>query len=199
MDAQKLFLSDGRDAEVVYCGKCGLIYRDLDSAEKCCANYICPGCQKDTGGRSWIYCQECREKAVSQKELERFNKAQKVENWDGPVYDNAGDRYWDSLDDFYDSVYSEYDQFDDIPDYLYCCDTNPVIDLEFGHIVGDIEFPEGLEDYKFEGVEEFQKAIEIFNEANKGAKVYKPDLSQVVLIDKSQIDASDWEFEPKQP
>lgn len=195
MDAQNLFLSDGREAGAAYCGKCKTVYRALNIAEKCCKNYICDACGVDTGERYYTRCRECREKADRQKELERFNKATKVENWDGPVHSYAHDKYWESLGDFYNSVYNEYDQFEDIPDYLYCCKDIPAVNIDLGNCIDHIEMPEGYDDYKFKGCDEFKKAIEAFNDANKGLRLYDPDLSQVVLIDKSQIDASYWDFD----
>lgn len=187
MNAQKLFKQSGEKINHAFCNKCGIIHSTFDLAERCCKNYLCSNCGCDTGNRSYLMCALCRIVEQDKKELARFNKAEKLDDWDGPVYDDLSDKYWRSLEDFYDDWTCNSDDEDYFPAYLYCCGTEPVLKPSIDLVLDDSDWPEGGEDYKPIGLKELKDALEKFKEANKEFVFYQPDYSKVVLTDKEII------------
>lgn len=85
-----------------FCGKCRLLHHSIDIAEQCCKNKIC-SCGVEITEQYYTTCKTCRRIQECQKEKETFEKAQKVETWDGPVFlDGFGynEGYFDSVSDF---------------------------------------------------------------------------------------------------
>jgi hypothetical protein len=152
-------------------------------AEGCCQNKNkCRECGKQSG--SWLVCDECRRKREDAKEVERFEKAEKLTKWDGWVYlEGYGCRngYFESVDDFLDWCACEDDN---LPEYIWTCKPNHFVHADVSDITGrmDDAFEDFDPDCDLHGMEELRVAIEKFNEANKDVVAYEPDYTKAVLI-----------------
>lgn len=108
MEAIYLVKKDNPAEVVAYaCGKCGTVTGTVESvATDHCAPKMCTKCGKVREYSSYLLCNECRAMKDAEAEAERFDRAEKVTDWDGPVYDpNCGgcqDGYFQSVDDLLD-------------------------------------------------------------------------------------------------
>lgn len=177
MNPQRLYLKDGTETQVWYCGKCTAVYNHEFRAEQCCQNYKCIDCGKDTGGRSWTMCDACREARRQKEERERFEKAEKVTEWTGWVYD--GSEYHDSIDAYLDSCVCN----DVKPhEYLWTCDPHQFVRADVDRLLEYDDAPEDFETSELIGLDELYKAAAAFEEANKDKISYEPNYHKAVLI-----------------
>ena len=105
MEAAKLFLWNLEPAGIWRCS-CGDLYRSEEYAEKCCRCRYCGKPARDEWGRG-LSCEhrECRKEADRVRDLQRIEKAEAVENYDGPVFVEwlgYNDGYFAFLDDLRD-------------------------------------------------------------------------------------------------
>jgi hypothetical protein len=184
MNATELFTKEGKSAGVFYCATCKRISQNQYLADVCCAPKLCEKCNEPRPDH-YLLCDSCRHIADHARELERFNKAVKVQHsdWCGPVYaDGYGynEGYFASLDEMFD-----YLEEDDLPEYAYCCLVRPVVDVSVNDIIErilDNDVPENFELDDIKGTEELEKALTVFREVNKESVKWNPDYSRVVVI-----------------
>ena len=188
MNATELFLEDGNSSGVFFCGKCRCVARSKPQAEQCCQNYQCVKCGKDTGGRSWLVCEPCREDEESKKEADRFEAAKKVTatEWAGWVYlDGTGnDGYSASVEDFWEVWGYDHAESDENPKYVWACKAIHFASADISDIIDRI-VDNAYEDFDpddLNGLDELKKAIEKFNNDNRDIVSYQPDYSTVVLL-----------------
>lgn len=187
MNAIELFHQDGKSAGVFYCVKCRIVRATQEAAETCCNNYLCRHCGKDTGSRSWLACDDCRSAENIRMEKERFEKAEKVTQWDGPVY-REGFGYRDGfaadLEDLLDDV-----EPDEMPEYVWTCDTHPAVLLDYDSIIENAtqEAHEDFDPATLGGEAELKAALDKFNEANSAELNWEPNFKRALLISKEPI------------
>lgn len=169
MNAIELFHADGKPAGVHYCGKCRNVARTKEQADQCCLPTVCA-----CGAEAQQYhtqCRACENKANDERERTRFEKAEKVTEWDGPIYsDGHGyhDGYFESLEDFEDWFANAEEV--ERPAYVWTCDVHPIISLDYDNVIENAS-QEAYEDWEPTALKlskELTEAIEAFNEANKG-------------------------------
>jgi hypothetical protein len=185
MNATELFHKDGRPAGVFYCGECRIIFKDASSAELCCGSYKCEDCGKGTGSRSWLVCDGCRSERDRKRELERFERAEKLTDWDGWVYDEGSGRngYHQSVADLLEFYEDEERQ---PPEYVWACDSTAFATLGIDRVKDWIlDGGDAYEDFDpddLNGLEELSRALEKFNEANAAVLSYHPNYKRAVLV-----------------
>lgn len=182
MNATELFHKDGRTAAVWYCDKCRLVKRTEQEAAQCCLPNICV-CGKECRNY-YTVCDACLALKRERREQERFEKAEKVTQWDG----------WVFLDGYgYNNGYAEtieemMDYFDDEglerPKYVWACHAIPFAKASYGDIEERIceNAYEDFEPENLKGREELKAAIQNFNELNKNIVSYTPDYTKAILI-----------------
>jgi hypothetical protein len=124
-----------------------------DAAETCCKKGACEDCGKETGSVFIHKCFDCREKSA-------LCKAEKVENWSGPVVYN--DHYYENMDDLLEC------NDEALPEFVWVAETEhfPKIDIEnFLQEYCENLFEEAEE--HLEGVKDLAEAFKAFNEANE--------------------------------
>lgn len=179
MNAAELFFHDGKSADVWYCGTCRNVHKTQQSAEACCRNYLCSVCGCDTGKRHYTACAKCMRDDVDRRERDRFDKAEKLTEWTGAVYDDG--EYYPDLDTFLDGT-------GEPPEYVWACTESPLVHADVADITGRIydEAYEGFSLDDLNGEAELVAALDAFNAANAGLKLWEPDYTKAVLIPKRE-------------
>lgn len=194
MNASELLLKDGTPAAVFYCEKCKVVAYNRGAAEQCCQNYKCTQCGEDTGSRSFLICDNCRTLRSIEQEKDRFDKAEKVTQWDGWVYSEGhghNDGFFPSIKEFLEWM-EDWD-FDPTegdgpkPDirYVWACSDNHFVNVTLGEVIGTFE-GETYEDWESDslhGTEELKAALEKFNALNYDQVSYAPDYTKAILLE----------------
>jgi hypothetical protein len=179
MNAMQLFHQDGKPSKAWYCPECKLVKANQKDAERCCQPVICD-CGKEVEEKYWTACNACRKLKDEAREKARFDAAEKVTDWDGPVYSDGlgyNDGYFSELDALYEDIEPE-----DLPNYVWCCDSDPTVSLSIGSFLDNIEFPENQDEHDLDGLKELQEALDIFNDKNKNVTTWTPDYKRVYVI-----------------
>jgi hypothetical protein len=187
MNVIELFLKDGRSADVWACGQCRTVAKTAITAETCCKPKLC-ACGKELKPH-YIVCDGCHDAQLAERERERFERAEKVTEWNGPVFlADRGDRdgYFTDVDDFEDwwAENKEENPEEERPKYVWTCDAVPMVRADVGDMTERIEFPDGWDDSDLKGREEFAKACDAFNEANKELKLWEPNSKRALVLGK---------------
>lgn len=130
-------------------------------------------------------CLDARRENV---EAERFEKAEKITDWSGPVYCEGigySDGYFHNMEELLDHLDSDDDEeVCERPKYAWACDSNPCCWLDYGSIIEDAtqEAHESFDAGQLHGEDELKAALERFNEANKGFVSWTPNYKRAVLI-----------------
>lgn len=198
MNAKELFHQDGKTAGVYYCGECRIVAKTREQADECCAPYKCAYCGCAVPRKNYrTACADCIAANDEKKERERFEKAEKVEEWEGPVFCDAAsynEGFFPSLGELFDYFGCEAN-FDEngsegIPAYVWTCRVIPFVSYDVGSIKESLE---GYEDWEgdTDGDDELQAALDAWAEKNKGRVRWEPDYSRAVVLDKSNPEFSD--------
>lgn len=115
-------------------------------------------------------------------EARHFEKAEKITEWDGPVYREGygfGEGYAESIEDFLDDI-DPAEQ----PDYVWPCDVDPVVQLDLDSILEHAaqDPPEDWDSSDLDGLTELGAAIAVFNELNKGRCAWTPNYKKVLIL-----------------
>jgi predicted RNase H-like HicB family nuclease len=179
------FTSEDNPEVLWACGKCGVLYtsmQDKETAEEkaagCCAPNICE-CGAECR-RFRLSCDACSDRKHRLFLYARYKDAEKLSpaDWEGPVYDPHGDRYYRSLEDMMEDLESDGAT---APLYVHpCTETAPSLDLSsiLDDAAENLELEES-EELVWEGVEVLEQAVKTFNEAQT-YRVWYPMLSQVI-------------------
>lgn len=182
MNATELYLKDGRSAGIFFCEKCKIVAHSKSLAEQCCNNYKCQDCGNDTGSRLWLVCDRCRDMREIKREQERYEKADKVTEWAGWVFD--GSDYFESIDDMAERY---EDDSRELPDYVWACECNHFVHADVSDITERMA-DNAYEDWEpdtLAGLNELKSALGKFNDQNKDVCSYSPDYTKAVLIKQS--------------
>lgn len=187
MNPINLLLPDGTPSKVWACGECKMTRADQEHATKCCTLVPCKFCGKSTDKKfraNYITeaCDACRTAEGSRKDSERLDKATKLEDWDGWVWDE--NHYYPSLDEYVEHLECDRDP-EDWPEFVYVAESRPGVVLKAEQILENAceNGYEGMCD-DLKGEAEFEAAIKAFNEANATLLVYDGDWSRAVRVPK---------------
>ena len=190
MNAYYLHKPDGTPTEVSVCGVCGKLagHGKFDISEKCCSCWECGKPLEKDAQHYDHYHQECDRARRAQIDMQRLEKAELVDGYDGPVYfegghGSFGDGYFADVDEFVEWLDDQDDQ--DRPEFVHCCESSPVAQLNLDSILESAceESFEDAEDH-LNGREELQKAVDVFNEANKALLTWDWDMKRKVRVPK---------------
>jgi hypothetical protein len=187
MTASELFHADGKPTGVFYCGKCRIVHRDRIMADNCCVPYRCKYCDVEVD-KYRLVCAACCRKQDIAKEAARFEKAEKLTAWDGPVVMPDSDRYFSDVGDYLDQT--EWDEEQTECEYLWTCHAKPVCHLDYDTIIENAT-QEPYEDFDPEslrGRKDLEVALAVFNELNKGNVCWTPDYKVALLLPKTKIE-----------
>lgn len=178
MNAIELHTPAGKPANVFVCGKCKLVRgNERDFAEKCCVPPNCRFCDAALGERDGRTAHE------SCLNNDRFEKAEKLTEWDGWVFADGyghGDGYFEDIGEL---IAACEDDGLDVPEWVFVCKEIPFPCARMDDITQRVEdelFENAWE--RVEGTKELQAAFDAFNELNKGLVSQYPDYKRVLLI-----------------
>ena len=195
MDSKQLFykeISDERNTvqylpvkNVWFCMSCKKLYSVKEIADKCCKCYRCnKPLDKDNPQKRYGYHEDCWWEHKAEREKERFEKAEKVTEWDGPIYCEQLDNYYTEIEDLYNDLECYYDEEEDVPEikYVYTCKTKTFFCDEMNMIEPICEdmYEDAIQD--LQGLKELQEAVRIFNEKNKDLETWYPDYRKVLVL-----------------
>jgi hypothetical protein len=180
MNAIELFHADGKPCGIYHCEKCRIVKRTKEEADECCLPRIC-----DCGAECAQYytvCDDCRRKKDIARERARFDAAEKVTTWDGPVCEPHGDRYCRNLDELLELFDCDESA---PPEYVWTCSERPVCNLDYGSIIegatGDAY--EDFDPGSLDGEKELTEALEKFNALNKEHVVWEPNYKVALVLE----------------
>ena len=181
MNATELFHADGRTAGVYYCAQCRHVHREKQLAEECCKPHICE-CGAECA-KHWCICDECRSKKDIARELARFEKAEKVTEWSGPVCEPQGDRYARNIDELLELL-----EEDATPEYVWTCSARPVCQLDYDKIIEHAteDAYEEFESDSLDGDVELMAALDAFNAANREHVCWETDYTKALVLPRSR-------------
>lgn len=181
MDAQKLFLEDGRFAQVYYCGRCRLVWRELDDADRCCRPYRCDQCGVETE-RYRTRCTDCQMKESEARLQRQWEKAEKLSaaDYDGPVYSDIRSRWYPSAEEAFEDHEGE-----GLPlERIYACDVDhlrlDVRDALDSAIEGADLDPDFATEVDFVHVPELIDFVDRWNR-KQTQEIWTPDFKQGVV------------------
>ncbi len=182
MNSTELFHQDGKPAGVFWCGGCRIVHRTKDMADQCCQPNRCAcGAECD---KYWTICRSCSDAKDVQREQERFEKAEKIDGWDGPIFlEGTGvDGFSLGMNDFLENWENEYGD-EPLPEYAWACSENCFCSLDVDKIIEDAT-QESYEEWDGEvfGRDDLASAIETFNKANASLVTWTPDYTQAILL-----------------
>lgn len=170
------------------CAKCGMEYRDEDSAKQC---GVCNICGQEIHCRG--YCSPCNNKREKEKYEQQFEKAELIEYKENFVFCPFGtgsrDGYFESMDELIEHLWDNYDPLEEDEDQFwpkFVFATDPIgvqrYDLSdvLEHASGDMyeDFDAGV----MKGQEELQDALNAFYEKNTDLVSYQPDYKKKIRV-----------------
>lgn len=194
--AIELFHADGKSSGIWYCSECRSVHTQQRTAQSCHGVTHCEDCGKELGKRQPYYrtqCDECSNKAWQEKqtkeEFERYTKAVKIKasGYTGPQVFFA-DRYYETVEDAIEDC-------DKPPEYMWAAKDIGLKKATMEDLVDHI-LEEAWEDADIDdlnGIEDLQKAIDAFNEANAAVSVYMVDYNEALVLDEEIL--AEWRME----
>lgn len=190
MDAKELFIQENGETKssgIWYCGKCRVVWGEKnktkltaqETAEACCAPVLC-ACGKEVR-KHWTKCELCIQTDQFKLEQKRINEAQRVDDWDGPIFDpNSGyqDGFFPSMEEMLDWYASEETE---PPEFVFLTIEEP-FKIDFGRVVEDA-LEDHYEDAKVTGLNEISEKVNEWAESQKIVS-YSPDHKRVMKVPK---------------
>ena len=183
MNPNQLFTSGGTPTIFWVCGICGRGFDSQEGASRCCCCDVCgkPIDKKRDYSHRHRACQLERDK---NRYKDRIEKAEKLESWDGPVFNDVGGSgderdYYANIDDMIEAI---EDEEGELPEYVFVCDTVP-LQLDFDRIIDDLvtDTFDDAED-QLSGLVELRNAVKAFNDKNTDVCCWRIDYSRAVKI-----------------
>lgn len=198
MNAFELYKLDGTATNIFACGKCGIVFGGTywpdakGAAEKCCGSSVCNRCGAELTHKGYLICRACQIVDTAEKLREDFEKAEKVTDWDGAFYSEPFNKYFfdmDELEEWLDDYDPKYYGGMSAPIWLFTCVAAPPCPLDIEDIMerATEDMFEDAADH-FTGIDDLQKAIDAFNEANKDVLTYFPNRKKVYLVKQEETD-----------
>lgn len=183
----ELFLSDGRSADIWACGTCRVVARSKGEAERCCGPRHCPKCGRVVDSSYDKMCDGCFEDSQIAAEAARYAAAEKIpaENYDGWIYLDAGDKFFETVADLLD--YLHWERTDNVeverPTYAWACLSEPIVNCSVDDLrIGEDSAYEDFEVEDCSGLVELEEALAKFNKLNESLLVYRPDYKRAVVL-----------------
>ena len=183
-------MSEVKESIAWDCGTCGTTYLDKKLAVACCVCRICKEeVPKPQYGSPLTVHNKCQSEEWYQREKDTLAKAELIENYGGFVY--YGDRYFPDMESLeehlYDNTYGETEEESrkNWPTRVHTCIEQPFpkIDVEYLYEVIGEKLNWEDSDYDFDKCDVLEKAVEEFNEANKGMVSYYVDIKHAVEVE----------------
>lgn len=174
---------------IFYCSECRVVHRTQDEANWCHGERRCACGNKIMQGYYQRQCSDCDHKEWKekerQKELKRFDEATKIAYADYKgewVYDN--DKFYPELEDAIDGYLEGHE-----PEYVWACKRVGIPRIDLEDVTTNIlnNMWEEAETGDLNGIEELEKALQAFNDANKDLPVYEVDYSTAILVEKTVL------------
>lgn len=188
MNAIELFHADGKPAKIFYCEKCRIVKRTKEEADQCCAPVKCATCGNEGVRQFHTICDACEEKKRAAREEERFTSAEKITEWDGPIYSDGygfNEGYFANVEALEDWLSSrDVDDDNTRPKYVWTCTKNQFCQLDYDRIIENAtqEAYEDWDEGNIYGEQELKSAIAVFNEANKNHVSWEPNYKVALLL-----------------
>jgi hypothetical protein len=134
-----------------------------------------------------LYHRKCEQERRSKRDLEQLEAAELVEDYDGPVYYDGvrgsyGDGYCASVEELAEYMDDEEDQ-SSRPEFAFCCAEHPFPAVSAERIIesfcGDMD-EDAYE--RLDGIDELEKACEVFCAANAGVTSWYVDHNRKVRV-----------------
>lgn len=196
MDTTELYTKSGESVNVWFCGKCNRVGWDKGAAERCCVPHVCKTCGKE---EQMSECRDCSDVRHAKAERERFEKAEKVAQWDGWVFSDEGygykDGYFESVDDLLEYLSDANADHEErlTPEYVWTCKENQFVSVDPEEDIYERIEENGYEDFErgsLSGTDELEAAILAFEKANESVVSYEPDYSKALLLPDIQAAAT---------
>jgi hypothetical protein len=188
MNPVRLLLETGEPTNYYMCGKCRHLKADLAITTQCCAPVIC-SCGETIADKYYLSCMACRKAASDLKERGRFEKAKRVHEREhyGPVCADVigyNEGFFENVEALREYIFEDHDTVYDIP-YAWAVKETPVYNLSTHSVLEPFEENayEDFDSYSVTGLDELKKALDIFNEQNKGFRNWDIDYSTAVLLE----------------
>lgn len=147
-------------AEIWACGECGSLHTPWNSSDvpkmraaECCLQKYCECGGKLERGMTGAKCWTCR---TFERREKKLAEAQEIDWFDGPVYDDSSDKYWESVSDFIDWANDqEGEDRENIPEWLNPCTSKGFHRLDAMECIGSY-----LEDQHHEDAHDHLKDVE---------------------------------------
>lgn len=189
-------LEDGsyKPVSVWYCSKCRIVHKTKEDADKCCV-HMCSKCSKEIVPYAYRgMCDDCSRTESAKRELEKIEKAELIENDSEYIYYGDDYKTEDDLFDHFRDMSKE--DLKVACEFGFYCDkvgyTEPGI-VEYVREQCENDHYEEASD-QLQGLDELQKAVDVFVEANKGFCSYMVDEKKKVSV-KHLIDEAMKEIE----
>ena len=177
------YIKDGegfKETKLRYCTTC--MHTHMEHRDTCwtCGPWFCTRCKCEMPDRHYTACKACLLEESEFQESVRFSAAEKLTEWDGPVYD--GSEFYASIEDMIEA--KDCDGID-VPEYVWACDLAPVVNLNKDMLTDEGVVQEPYDDFNPDDIvipELMTKAIEEFNEANKHLVSWSPNFKKAVVI-----------------
>jgi hypothetical protein len=172
--------ADGiREEKCFACGECGTVTKTKEIAEQCCKQTYCT-CGAETP-QYMTLCSHCRDKKM-------WDAAEEIEEWDGPVFDESREKWFESFDEALE-YYEEIEEEDDgsAPEFLQPCNKTPFPGIDTESVLETLTenmFEDAYDHLK--GIEELEAAVKIFNEKNKSLVSWYADSKKKIRVPETQ-------------
>ena len=170
------------------CRQCGRWYgNNQHMARWCCAKTIPCEC----GGRivvSWVVCKDCRDRKEAEMEQSRYAAAEKLTNWDGPIFVEgvaSNEGFFENVEEYLDLL--ALDPELEISDYVWVCDSVPMNLLSASEIAEracEELFEDAVDGVK--GLKDLQSALDRFLDVNNGLVGWSPNYKKCLILSESQ-------------
>lgn len=182
MNAIQLNYPEGKPSGVWVCSKCRLVHATETLASNCCNSRVCRTCGEIIQSSYKLQCDGCFRLALVQKDRELFEKAEKIREEDGTgmLYSEYPiEGYFESSDEL---MVACDEAGGERPRYAWVCNKREFVTVDWDRILESIleNGSDDMDEDDLAGVEDFRKAIDAFETANKGVFVWDPDYKRAV-------------------
>ncbi len=140
-------ISNAKSKPMFYCGICGTIYGENEElAAKCCTCDECGKTVEKHQGHFTRRHKECEDIRRNRQEDLRLQKAEKLEDWGGPVVWGY-DTYFQDLDELVDFLDEDFHPEEPWPEWVYICDELPFPKIDLDDILENLCEDHGIEDF----------------------------------------------------